>query len=445
MAASALALLVAATAASQQRSDKEWAGMAGDVEIASFARARFFKQSGKWVEDHHSTIALDLYDRRGNKIREFYYTDDGNLRDKVVAEYDDKGRMTYLTVYIGDDLLAKTYFEYDDRGNNIKQTSYDGNGTVTIKASAAFNDKGNAVEVLSSIVGGPSERLVFKYNAVGEITELVKFINKKLEHRIIYNCEGGDTDAGRAMIRIMPKIQPGYLSTKALYFGFLYRIPNMASGLGPDRAAACEMVAYNSDGAVTVKWVSNYDPKENRSETVIYKGDGTLEGKAAHTYDDKGNLTTVTVFSAKGSEETREGFAYEYDSVGNWTKATKSILVTKGSKSYFEPKEAIYRYIGYHKKDLDGSGVDKKPVAKNRPMPRYTERALQNKVEGTVSLRVLIGSDGLVKQAKVTKGLPDGLDDQAIKAVFKIKFDPAMKDGQPVATWVNVEVGFTIK
>lgn len=89
--------------------------------------------------------------------------------------------------------------------------------------------------------------------------------------------------------------------------------------------------------------------------------------------------------------------------------------------------------------------VDTKPVALNRPEPSYTETARANGVQGAVRVRVLVGADGAVKRAYIIRGLPDGLDEEAVKAAYKMRFRPAMKDGQAVAYWVPVDVQFNLR
>lgn len=88
--------------------------------------------------------------------------------------------------------------------------------------------------------------------------------------------------------------------------------------------------------------------------------------------------------------------------------------------------------------------VDKKPVPLNRPRPNYPSRAINKKIEGDIHVRVLVGEDGTVKQARVTRGLPEGLTEEAINAVYQVKFKPAMKDGKPVPYWVVIEVQFRL-
>jgi TonB family protein len=91
------------------------------------------------------------------------------------------------------------------------------------------------------------------------------------------------------------------------------------------------------------------------------------------------------------------------------------------------------------------TAVDQRPVLLNNPSPRYTEEARKNKVQGTVTLRLLIGADGTVKQVRITRGLPDGLDEMAIAAAYQMRFRPAMKGGQPVSFWQTFQIEFNLR
>lgn len=96
--------------------------------------------------------------------------------------------------------------------------------------------------------------------------------------------------------------------------------------------------------------------------------------------------------------------------------------------------------------DRASNAVATKAVITNRPRPNYTEQARQNKTQGSVTVRVLLGGNGRVKSASVVRGLPDGLNEKAIEAVYKLTFTPARNGaGQPIDSWVSVNVGFTIR
>lgn len=90
-----------------------------------------------------------------------------------------------------------------------------------------------------------------------------------------------------------------------------------------------------------------------------------------------------------------------------------------------------------------GGGVSA-PRAVFSPDPEYSEEARKAKYQGTVVLWVVVGPDGKPHDIRVQRTLGMGLDEKAIEAVRQWKFEPAKKDGQPVAVQINVEVNFRL-
>jgi TonB family protein len=65
-------------------------------------------------------------------------------------------------------------------------------------------------------------------------------------------------------------------------------------------------------------------------------------------------------------------------------------------------------------------------------------------VEGTITLEASVDAQGNIKVLRVIKGLGANLDQRAIAAASNWKFSPALKDGIPVATITQIDVGFTL-
>jgi TonB family protein len=82
------------------------------------------------------------------------------------------------------------------------------------------------------------------------------------------------------------------------------------------------------------------------------------------------------------------------------------------------------------------------PVPVYQPQPDYTEEAKNAKWQGAVMLSMVVDETGKPVNLKVTKSLGMGLDEKAIEAVQKWKFQPGMKDGKPVPVMASVEVNF---
>ena len=90
-----------------------------------------------------------------------------------------------------------------------------------------------------------------------------------------------------------------------------------------------------------------------------------------------------------------------------------------------------------------GGGVSA-PRAIYRPDPEYSEEARKAKYQGTVVIDCTVGPDGRVYDMRVSRSLGMGLDEKAKEALRNWKFEPAKKDGQPVAVLVSIEVNFRL-
>ena len=78
------------------------------------------------------------------------------------------------------------------------------------------------------------------------------------------------------------------------------------------------------------------------------------------------------------------------------------------------------------------------------PDPEFSEEARAAKYQGKVLLWVVVGADGRPRDVRVQRSLGMGLDEKAIAKVKTWRFEPAMKDGHPVAVQVNIEVNFRL-
>jgi TonB family protein len=76
--------------------------------------------------------------------------------------------------------------------------------------------------------------------------------------------------------------------------------------------------------------------------------------------------------------------------------------------------------------------------------PEYSDKARRAKIEGTVLISLVVDSSGNPTMIKVTRSLGSGLDEKAVEAVQQWRFDPATKDGKPVAVHMVVEVSFRL-
>ncbi len=90
-----------------------------------------------------------------------------------------------------------------------------------------------------------------------------------------------------------------------------------------------------------------------------------------------------------------------------------------------------------------GKGVSPPRVA-SKLEPHYTEEAEMARLQGTVTVSLVVGEDGMPRNIRVSKSLGLGLDEKAIEAVGLWRFTPGEKEGKPVPFKGTVEVNFRL-
>lgn len=82
------------------------------------------------------------------------------------------------------------------------------------------------------------------------------------------------------------------------------------------------------------------------------------------------------------------------------------------------------------------------PTAIRKVDPAYPLQLMRENVAGTVILYAVIHADGTVGNVRVLRGVDDRLDRFASQAVAQWKFDPATKNGVPVAVEATFQIPF---
>jgi protein TonB len=86
-----------------------------------------------------------------------------------------------------------------------------------------------------------------------------------------------------------------------------------------------------------------------------------------------------------------------------------------------------------------GNGVTT-PRVTHQVDPEHPARGFR--ISGTVLIGLVITSKGEPKEVHVVRSLEKDVDDAAVEAVKQWHFDPATKDGKPVAVKIDVEIRF---
>ena len=98
------------------------------------------------------------------------------------------------------------------------------------------------------------------------------------------------------------------------------------------------------------------------------------------------------------------------------------------------PSEVVY--------DHQAPGMTHPKPVYPQAIPDYADRPRRKKIQGNVLLSMIVNADGSTRDIQVKQSLDKDLDEKAVECVKKWKFEPATKDGQPVAMRMAVQVNF---
>jgi TonB family protein len=111
---------------------------------------------------------------------------------------------------------------------------------------------------------------------------------------------------------------------------------------------------------------------------------------------------------------------------------------------YFQAKAAGVEYRPHDATVLRSTAVDQQAKVVSAISPESNEIAQANGISGRALYRAVIGADGAPTEIAVVRPIGFGLDEKAVEAIQKAKFQPAAKGGQAVAEALDLAVVFRI-
>jgi TonB family protein len=95
-----------------------------------------------------------------------------------------------------------------------------------------------------------------------------------------------------------------------------------------------------------------------------------------------------------------------------------------------------------HGNESECADCTTRPQATFSPDPEYPPEERSNFRDGTVTLNLIVGTDGLPRTVSVAESLSPAFDAAAVDAVKRWKFSPATRAGKPVPVQIVLQVTF---
>lgn len=140
-------------------------GIMSDKSIYIYDGDKLIKEE-YYDSDNKKVLYTYEYNKEGYKSKKIKIMDNGETIDKVIYEYNSKGKLIKETEDMSDlspDLMVSTY-KYDEKGNLIEYSSFSDYSEAFIKYK--YNDKNQLIEVKKTLIeeGEYTEYLIYDNN-----------------------------------------------------------------------------------------------------------------------------------------------------------------------------------------------------------------------------------------------------------------------------------------
>ncbi len=318
-----------------------------------------------------------LYSNEGMKTDSYHYDESGRLISTTKYKYNDKGNLSRVYDYIGDEKLS-TYqeYEYNETGQKIgeRKIRYSYRDVELTKWDWVYDDKssyykydtdGNVLELYRTVeyyaadggvVYGAERRYYeYEYDILGNITEIIENVcyertSKNYEdwkrkvyyeyeydtagniltccmyqddelystsHYTYYNTEELENSVMQEENIEVNKLNSIYVLESTSSYGASGKLLERVEYTCDDNGKTISAIAYNGNGEVisTYKYSYEKDFRGNDLEKVYrYNVAGSLYNWIEHEYDAEGKEIRIREYWDDG--DLGNYFTYEYDDLG---------------------------------------------------------------------------------------------------------------------------------
>lgn len=265
----------------------------GPVRTFRTEVATFVLKDGVYVEGPRVLLMEASFNRDGNRTDFRSYNRKGELARRIVMTFEGRRMIEAINYDGAGKMWLRIVNVYDEEGQVKERASYNNDGSLSSKTDFKRNNKGQVIE--SS-----------EYSAEGILMEET---NNKYQGRDLQVSERKIYDA-----------------TGSLRSTEVYEAPNKQT-----------TITWNRDGSVASKSV------RVNQEISHYGPDGSFQ-KATMISRDR--LLDEVMLNQDGSTKRESQVPDEVDAYENWTKQTKWLTDSKGTR----PLKITYRQITYYEK-----------------------------------------------------------------------------------------------
>ena len=196
---------------------------------------------------------------------------------------------------------------------------------------------------------------------------------------------------------------------------------------------------YNHSEAKILKQELNVN--EVRGKEYAFRNE-ELTGRTDYFVTDR----HIYIFQGEGSflGDADAGITKFFESI-KFEESKDAAIILDGAGTPWAPTSALVATsVPPSVQIFSAKQVTRKVLVITKPEPTYTEVARRRSTAGTVVIRCVFRSTGVVSDLHVISGLDDGLTENALAAAKQIKFIPAINEGHFVSMWMELQYNFNL-
>ena len=266
----------------------------GPVRTVRTEVAQLSKKDGGYADGQRVLSMTVSFNEDGNRTELGLYDEKGSLVRRIVSRFEGRKIVEYLNYDGAGKMWLRGVNLYDAEGRVREKATYQGDGSLRSKTILKRNARGLVEEMAEQDAKGTViDKISNTFDDAGAL---------KTSERSMYRADG------------------------SLSLRELQNVPEKRS----------ETVNYNADGSVAGKRV------RANEEISEYAPDGSL--KKITYLTNGGRLAEETAYNPDGTTKKDSEIPDEVDAHGNWTKQTRWVSDSQGTR----PVAVTYRVITYY-------------------------------------------------------------------------------------------------
>ncbi len=247
------------------------------------------------------------------------------------------------------------------------------------------------------------------------------------------------------------ELEPALAASTHAQWAYAFVLRNKWKIAEPEASKALEVDPNNIDALYTMAVLDlrmrGRDNALKSSDAIIALKPELAEGYLLRSMVLLGFKGNVISIGQESKQERLERYQGALQALEQYLKLSNDPRTTE---EWQEQLESLKFYVAY---ELGRSGLPETyfPGAAtirariiDKPEPSYTDTARTEQVAGTVVLRCVFAEDGTIQHVLVLQSLTHGLTEASIAATKRITFEPAIMNGKPVPTFMQLEYNFNV-